>query len=155
MRSICGIYSCWGVVCLQINQQIRITSGWPLPHIVCWKAQQYSDVPIWKKKIFLCWSGPLSALLGNNWWCKVESADTRRSLDIIVITSNLLFVPAPSTKHHQLSPTRAGNGQDVSSFLMMSNLSSNSRIFLIFRTKKPTHLTIQTIRSIMWWLTAV
>ena len=152
MRSICGIYFCCGVVCLQINQQIRITSGWPLPHIVCWKAQQNSNVPIWKKQFFLCWSGPLSALLSNNWWCKVESADIERRLDVIVITANLLFVLC--TTHHQLLPTRAGNGQDLPSFRMMSNLFSNSRIFVIFRMKEQ-HLTIQTIRSITWWLTAV
>ena len=47
-------------------------------------------------------SSSLPALLGNDWWCKVETTGTGRRLEVFTSNfSNLLPVPAPSTIRQQ------------------------------------------------------
>ena len=81
-------------------------------HLLCFTSNLSSAIQRGLFSYLCWWWGTLPALVGNDWWCNVERADTGWRLEIInLITSNLHPVPALPSKHHQLFPNRAGNGE--------------------------------------------
>ena len=107
-------------------------------HLLCFTSNLSSAIQRGLFSYLCWWWGTLPALVDNDWWRKVERADTGWRLEIInLITSNLHPVPALPSKHnHQLLPNRAGNGEwiviMIASSIFLLIFKNNDNVDLLF-----------------------